>query len=214
MTIEPDKWSTPWQNPEVPKLQGDQASVDFYAWLAGTAHPAFDALKEIVSSIPDDPLRFAEIGSGSGYNSAVIKHVRPNWKYHGIELSRPMIEYAREKWPGYYEQGDAMSLPDSVVGEEIVMLGAVIQHVPDWRKAVSEAARVSSHWVLLHRVQCTLGDTNEFSNAAYGVELPTRENNEAELLEHCESVGLKLVDTVKWGDVSRAFNATFLFEKS
>ena len=214
--IQQSDWSAPWHDADVPEYQGRQAAIDLRDWLAGKPHEAFDAFKAVVQAIPDHGdkiIRFIEVGSGCGYGKAVLNSFRPRWHYHGIELSQHMIDYAREHHPGYYQQGDAQSLDDSFIGYECVMLAAVIQHVPDWRKAVSEAARISGKWVILHRVQATRGETNEFSNYAYGTSLPTREICEQEMLDYCGSIDLKCTHAHRWGNLSVAWNGSYLFSK-
>ena len=83
----------------------------------------------------------------------------------------------------------------------------------DYLSAIAEAARVSSKWILLHRLQLTTGPTNEFLNPAYGTKLPTREINDAELMKDCKVFGLTLKDQIVWGGLKQ-WNASWLFEKS
>lgn len=213
MKIKTEDWSSSWHSLSIPEKQGRQARIDLDNWLAGTPHVAFDALREIVRMLPESKLRFLEIGSGSGYHSDIIPRLRHNWTYTGVELSQAMIDYAQKHWLATYIQGDAQNLPFDDAAFDIVMPSAVIQHVPDWRKAVSEACRVSSRFVILHRVHCTALPTCEFVNNGYGEPLPTRENNQGELIEYCRSLGLDLVGETYWGRTPERWQGSFLFTK-
>ena len=212
-----DTWSAPWCDPGVPELQGHQAAIDFENWKAGAPHGAFDLFKDVVQAIPiahipEDNQAFLEIGSGTGYGSAVLKHLRPTWDYTGLEISRAMIDYATQHWPAKYIQGDMNELPCADGSFDVVMLAGVIQHAADWRRVVDEAARVSSRWVIPHRLHATTHATNESVNVAYGVAHSIRENCESEFLSYCESVGLTLVHPVRRG-LPIAFQASYLMEK-
>jgi SAM-dependent methyltransferase len=216
--IPAEDWSAPWiASDTCCKHQAEQAEIDLRDWLAGKPHEAFDALKAVLSPIsPTDDMTFLEIGSGCGYNAAVFLMTGQRQIYHGLDISLAMVEYANKQFGhiGKFSVGSAESLPFSDGSMDCTCLAAVIQHMPDYRPAIREAIRVSNRSVILHRVQATRGETNEFVNEAYSTKLPTRELNEDELLSFCESAGLKLVHAHRWGDVSKAFNASFLFEKS
>lgn len=206
-------WSAPWHSPAVPEHQGSQARLDMDAWRRGTPHANFDALRWLIAPIDVERMSFLEIGSGSGYLSAAVNWIQPQWEYTGVELSKAMIDYAYKNWPAYYVMGDAQKLPFDDQQFGFVMLATVIQHVADWRKAIEEAVRVSSRYVMLHRVECTSGATREFINPAYGQQLPTREINEQELFGFCQlNMELKFVNRVAWGRIDQ-WNTSVLWSK-
>lgn len=217
-----EEWSAAWQDSGIPEYQGSQAKIDIAEWMSGKPHVAFDALAGIVNPISKwlAKRKFIEIGCGCGYGSAVIKRVAPDAKYYGLDFSEDMLAYARENWPGEYIHGDANRLVGvncsfNMESFGCVCLAAVIQHVADWRHVIKQGFLLSSRYVILHRAQCTSHPTNEFENAAYGTSLPTRENNESELVQYCQTLGMKMKHVVRWGmtENGEQSNASFLFEK-
>jgi len=214
MTHDADRWSAPWHDSGVPEHQGSAARIDVDDWIDGNSHPGFDALHWIISPLDGKFANILEVGSGTGYHSQILPRVAPLCRsYTGIELSLPMIEYAKKHWPANYIQGDALDLPCRDKSFEFVMLATVIQHVSDWRKAIREAVRVSSRFVMIHRAECTSMETREFINNAYGQGLPTREINELELTRYCDDeLGLRFVNRVAWGRITQ-WNCSVLWEK-
>src|SRR5436305_1182084 len=72
--------------------------------------------------------------------------------HFGIGYSRPLLEEARRHYPQIrVAVADAGSLPFRDAAFDVVLSAAVIMHVPDWRQAIREMARVSKSHAVLHR---------------------------------------------------------------
>ena len=228
-TTDADRWSAPWLPASVAAEQGASARIALDDWLAGKPHVLFDALKKLVVPIFGKQVVFLEVGCGAGYNLEVLRSINHRVWYTGIDISPAMVSYARKQYCGrdllpddclmpLFFEGSAERLEFTDGEAECVMLAAVIQHCPDWRKAVSEAVRVSSRWIILHRIMCTTLPTREYTIRGYGQTLPIRESNQPELMDYCFSLGLKLIDEVKW-DIEpigrqRRWQGSYLLEKS
>jgi SAM-dependent methyltransferase len=152
-------------------------------------HALYDALEPLIGSGETSLL---EVGCGGGYYSEIIAHRFPTVRYEGLDLSPAMIELAREHYPARdFVVGSAYELPSRANSFDIVMDGVAIIHMPSWKKALGEYARVAKHHVILHGVTVTDSkQTTQFAKYAYGQPSLELVFNRAELLGECTSLGL------------------------
>jgi SAM-dependent methyltransferase len=161
--------------------------------LAG--HPRQDivALYEALESTGVAEGTILEVGCGGGYNSELISWGIPGLRYTGVDLSGSMVEVSREKYPQRdFRVASALGLPFGDNSFDIVLDGVALLHIPDWRAALAEYARVASRYVVLHGLTLSDNPTVTFAKYAYGQ--PSRELifNRTELLAECEAVALRL----------------------
>jgi len=101
----------------------------------------FDALKALfAAALPEAAnLCILELGCGSG---DVLRSLGPRCGL-GLDFSEAMIEIARRRHAACanleFQVGDAENLPEGPLYDAVV-LPDLLEHVPDWRRAVSEAA--------------------------------------------------------------------------
>ncbi len=85
------------------------------------------------------PRRLLELGSAGGW---LLKHAAERgWQAQGVELSRDMVERARALGLDVF-QGDLLAARLPADGFDLVYMGDVLEHVPDCRAVLAEAARV------------------------------------------------------------------------
>ncbi len=84
-----------------------------------------------------------EIGCGSGYGAFLLNRLGPR-SYLGLDLMPEQIERARQKYPGYrFEVGDATDLSGlDDASFDVVIIFGVLHHIPAWRTALNEIARL------------------------------------------------------------------------
>mgnify|MGYP001098176991 CR=1 FL=1 len=85
-----------------------------------------------------------ELGCGSGYGAALLARLRP-FTYLGIDLMEEQVELARcRNLPGaVFMQGDASHLVGVADGsKDLVVIFGILHHMPGWRDAIRECARV------------------------------------------------------------------------
>jgi hypothetical protein len=70
-------------------------------------------------------------------------------------------------------------------------------HVPDYRKAISESARVAREWVIFHRTPVVHSATLHYTKHAYGVRCVEILFGEEELLAIFRGCGLEPVDALE-----------------
>jgi SAM-dependent methyltransferase len=155
------------------------------------------ALDGAIASLRELPRTLLEVGCGGGYNSELIVHAFPGIAYTGIDISSAMIGLARAHYPGReFEVASAYDLPQDDDSVDVVVDGVALIHMPGWRRALPEYARVSAGDVILHGLTLTdASPTTEFAKYAYGQPALEYVFNRDELLAICRGLGLELVHT-------------------
>jgi ubiquinone/menaquinone biosynthesis C-methylase UbiE len=84
-----------------------------------------------------------EIGCGNGYGGHLLNQLQPK-SYIGLDVMEEQIEIARRKYPQYqYIVQDATDLSQFAnASKDVVIIFGVLHHIPEWRKALDEIARV------------------------------------------------------------------------
>ncbi|MFR9802677.1 class I SAM-dependent methyltransferase [Pseudonocardia sp. RS010] len=108
------------------------------------------ALQRLGGSLPHDA-RVLELGCGAGYGTELILAQFAAARVDAVDLDPAMVARARRRLAGYQGRvrlmvGDATDLRAALDAEDAsydaVFDFAIIHHVPDWRAALSEVARV------------------------------------------------------------------------
>jgi SAM-dependent methyltransferase len=102
----------------------------------------------LVASIPADPQGdVLETACGTGLvTTRLRKHVAPARRVIATDVSKPMLDYARAKYPGLagveWREADLMRLPFPDAAFGAVVCGFGLMFAPDRESAVREARRV------------------------------------------------------------------------
>jgi SAM-dependent methyltransferase len=152
-----------------------------------------EALWDALSAVPTTA-ELLEVGCGGGYYSELIALRYPDIAYRGVDLSPAMVATARAHYPERpFEVASAYELPFDDHSIAVVMDGVALIHMPDWRRALGQYARVASHTVVVHGVTVTeTAPTTQFAKYAYGQPSLELVFARDELEAACTSVGLKL----------------------
>jgi SAM-dependent methyltransferase len=161
---------------------------------AKAGHPREDvaALGEALESLGGGERTLLEVGCGGGYNSEIINSQRPELEYQGIDISDAMIAISQAHYPDRpFLVGSAYELPFEQRSFDVVIDGVALIHMPDWRRALAEYARVASNEVILHGLTLTdTAPTTKFAKYAYGQPAVELVFNRAELLALCTELGM------------------------
>lgn len=159
---------------------------------AGNPRGDVEALFEALDGLHMSGASLLEVGCGGGYYSEIIAHRFPDISYQGIDLSAPSIALAREHYPEReFVVGSAYDLPFGDRSVDIVMDGVALIHMPQWRRAVTEYARVARRAVIFHGLTVTdEHSTIMFAKYAYGQPSLESAFNRADLEAECAAAGL------------------------
>jgi ubiquinone/menaquinone biosynthesis C-methylase UbiE len=124
-----------------------RAYLDEVVTREGAKNADYDAervlvkLRRLREPQPGDTI--LDIGCGTGVVTAA--YARAGLAPTGVDVVQEFVEVARGAHPeARYEQGAAESLPFGDASFDFVTLLSLLEHVVDWRKTLSEAARVLS----------------------------------------------------------------------
>jgi len=189
-----------WKAADLPTRQRALVERQLKDYRNGTAVDVFDvfvaALREV--DIPEaGDGRLLEIGCSSGYYSEVLEARGIALRYCGCDYSEAFIEMARQFYPHLsFDVEDATRLSYADEAFNIVVSGCCLLHIPDYRTAIAESARVAKDYVLFHRTPVVYGEpTKYFRKQAYGVETVEIHFSETELFDLFRANGLELKAT-------------------
>ena len=204
-----------WKNHSIPGAQGALVAHELSEMYAGCLIRPYQALAEAVRATGCEFGEMIEVGCATGYYSEVLRYLLGHEiNYKGIDYSEAMIVEARRKYPNIsFQVGDAMALPFANGACDILISGCVLLHMPDYRQAIAESARVSRRWVIFHRTPMTTRKTRYFIKKAYGVPCVEIHFGEQEFMEICTHHGLKLVKEFEITRGESEYVMTYLFEK-
>jgi len=189
--------SRSWTEEDIAESQRKLVDEQLIALHAGEAPAHFAVLGETMNWLKaHSGLKTATLldaGCASAYYYEIIQHYAPDWvEYTGLDYSSAMLDLAREKYPGIttIEQDlRCTGLDDRVF--DIVLSGAALMHIRDWREALVELARVADKWLVLHRTWVFTDNTPTTIRIgdAYGHPVWYIRFNEDELLSLIELEG-------------------------
>jgi ubiquinone/menaquinone biosynthesis C-methylase UbiE len=92
-----------------------------------------------------DTAEVLQLGCGAGFETAAIARRYPGWRILGIDLDPDVVELARRRVSASnvrLEVADATRLEWPDASFDVVFAALVWHHIPDWRAATREAARI------------------------------------------------------------------------
>lgn len=148
-----------WKNPKIPEEQRLKfVDKELEMLHRGNPPPVYTVAAEALRAIPgSNNLTLLEIGCASGYYSEVIfTLVGKRFKYTGSDYSHLMLILAKKKYPNTkFLNLDIRCIRLSDKAYDVVLSGAVLVHVKEWKEAVREVARITKSYLILHRTPVT-----------------------------------------------------------
>jgi len=152
-----------WKDPRLPAEQLKVVEKELVMLREGSPPRVYTAVADALKAVPgSDPLSLLEVGCASGYYAEVIAALVGNrFKYTGADYSDAMIALARRRYPDTpFLRLDVrdIALPDAAY--DVVLSGAVLQHVKEWKVGLCELARVARSYLILSRAPLTSGPSS------------------------------------------------------
>lgn len=194
--------SRSWMDPSLAQKQREIVDCKLQEMYAGDVPGHFSVLVDIFAQIaassdpPPERLTVLDAGCASGYYYEVLNHLVPlRLSYCGCDFNQAMLELARQRYPNVpFARADLRSLAWPDRSFDVVLSGAVLVHVREWKEAVGELARVARRWLVLHRTAVSLkGASFVTVQKAYGAEVYSVHIQEAELMSLLRSLGYRLI---------------------
>ena len=208
-----------YTDPNIPQKQRQLVDLQLEKMYHGDIAPHFKVLANVFEKLENGKhsLKVLDAGCASAYYSEIIKHLVPHpFDYVGSDYNPEMLQLAKEKYPALpFFRMDLRRLAWLDSSFDVVMSGAVIVHIKEWQKAVSEIARVSKKWLILHRTRvCTEAETIIKVETHYDVQVYRVSIAENELLKQLSALNFELVSRIDCyeGEMEEGFgNFTYLF---
>ena len=143
-----------------------------------------------------------DVGCSSGFYYDFFELAGLNFKYAGCDISPDFISLARKKHRGVdFKVAPITELPYKDNHFEVVLASGVLHLELSYEQAVKELVRVSSRYVLLHRLPIFAINTRigYYQKVGYGVKMMERVFSLSSLSKLFFDLGL-LMKFYLWGD--------------
>ena len=172
------------------------------------------AISHLVAEEPlPDRARLLDFGCGVGHYSELLERFFPGrFLYTGCDYAEPMIDAARERWPGReFVVNDLFANELDLAAYDVVVAGALVDVLDEWETALDVLLGSGANYVLLHRQQITEEDPRVEVVGGYTGQLTYRTYvTRGRLLAIGERNGCDLVEEFEVdGDIR-----TFLFRRA
>lgn len=213
-----------YADPTIATKQRQIVDEQLQAMRNGAAPEHFKVVGRILSQIKEEKslvrIKVLDAGCGSAYYSEILNFFLPGVvEYVGVDFNPGMLDIAKQYYPALpLARMDLRNLALSNRSVDLVISGAAIVHIRQWKAAVRELANVAGRWLLLHRTLVYKGSTStsvaieyHYDKDVYRVRI-----NEGELLALMSNLEMSLV--IKCGAGGGPFpagqeNNTYLFER-
>lgn len=149
--------SQSWTEKDIAESQRKLVDKQLVTLHAGNAPAHFAVLGEAMNWLKvhsgSEAVTLLDAGCASAYYYEIIQYYAPDWvEYTGLDYSSAMLDLAREKYPGIMTiKRDLRCTGLDDRSFDIILSGAVLMHVRDWREALAELTRMADKWLILHR---------------------------------------------------------------
>jgi SAM-dependent methyltransferase len=212
-----------WAQPDIAEKQRELVDRQLEAMREGNPPAHFTVAAGMLAMVKAtsglESVTLLDAGCASAYYWEIIDHFLPGWvQYTGIDCNSGMVEMARRRYPHLpVVQADLCDLRMfDDLAFDIVLAGAAIDTVWEWRRVLAELARLAKRYLLLHRnfVYPNWKPTTFQLADAYGHTVWYIQFNEKKLIGEVASLGFDLVFSCPSGEGVREGQVrSHLFER-
>ena len=191
--------ATAWQDDDIPDLQRRVVDVQLANLERGVVDPVFEALVAALRYVDLERFSILDTACASGYYGEVIRRLDPREiAYEGCDYSPAMIELARAHYPGVpFSIADLTALTKADRSFDVVLLAGVLEHIPEYRRAIDEAGRVAREYLIVHRSPMLSGpDHIRTIGTQYNIRTPRTFFSSERLGSEISDVGFDLIASI------------------
>jgi len=213
--------SKSYADPAIAPQQRQLVDQQLEAMRNGSPPEHFEVVGRILLQFREQTgsIKLLDAGCGSAYYSEIVNFFVPGWvQYVGVDYNPGMLDMAQQYYPVLpLARMDLRNLAMRDGAFDLVMSGAVIVHIKEWKAAVRELARVTRRWLLLHRTWLyTRNPTSVTVERHYDRDVYIVRINEGELLTLMTNLKMDLVMKCDSGEGKLPpglENNTYMFER-
>ncbi len=189
------RYSNAWNDPIIPEHQYNRVvKGELETFRNGGAVLPYSTLIALLIKLTIQNPSILDVGASTGYYREVLKIANYPCRYTGLDMTESYRRAAGHYFPGIrFDVGDACALPYKDSSFDILLHSACIMHELDYTKAIAEAARVSSKYVIFHRTPIA-EKTTYYIKVGYDLEMVEIAFEEMELFKEFNNNGLFLRD--------------------
>jgi len=208
-----------WKNSKIPEEQLKIVDKEIEMLRRGNPPSVYTVAAEALDAIPgSNSLTLLDMGCASGYYSEVISTlVGKRFEYTGSDYSDAMIAIARKRYPNVrFMNLDIRHIDLPSKAFDVVLSGAVLVHVKEWKEAIRELSRITRSYLILHRTPLTDGKSYRIEKKIYaGVSAFHNTFGKDELMNLISECGFRNIfeRNVYPGDKKGSDHMTYVFER-
>lgn len=156
----------------------------------------------ILRRLEKNKITLLDAGCSSGFYYDFFKQTELDIDYQGCDFAPEFVRLAQRLHPGLqFKTCNLTNLEYKTNGFEVVLVSGSLHYVTNYEQAFKEIARVSSKYILLHRLPMFVSkrNTEYFSKMGYGVRMMEIVFDPVEVKALCRQNNLKIKQII-WGD--------------
>ena len=139
-----------------------------------------------------------EVGCASGYNKSIF--FQDFQEYIGLDISHDALILGRHNYSRVpFLQASSNSLPLKDNSIDVVLDGASLIHIQDWKQSISEYFRISKKFIVLHSITLSSISSSDLTKFAYGQRVAEHIFLESELISYIDLFEYKDIIKLKNG---------------
>jgi ubiquinone/menaquinone biosynthesis C-methylase UbiE len=139
-----------------------------------------------------------EVGCASGYNKSIF--FQDFQEYFGLDISHDALLLGKQNYSRVpFLQASSNSLPLKDNSIDVVLDGASLIHIKDWRQSINEYFRISKKFIVLHSITLSSVSSSDLTKFAYGQKVSEHIFLESELISYIELFKYKDIIKLKNG---------------
>ncbi|XXK36138.1 class I SAM-dependent methyltransferase [Rhodobacteraceae bacterium nBUS_22] len=206
-----------WQSERTPREQWKIVSQQIQRLKQNIETAEFKSFREALETSykTNDCFGVLEVGCSSGYYSEVLNRSFPNSSYTGVDFSKQFVEFGAAKFPNInLQQMDAEDLGEFADRQfDCVVSGCVLLHIPNWKNALIESARVANRSLILHRTPLSDTNTQRYIKSAYGSPTLEWQFSINDINEQLAGVSFRLKQVIPLSASDKGQVATIIYER-